>query len=75
MATILYKDGVAHRIQTHRVRICLENGYSVTPIAEKPADDADLQAAREMYEEKFGKKPHHKKTLETLYKELGLSDD
>lgn len=50
-------------------------GTLLTP--ETPALDADkisapqeLDVVREMWAEKFGKKPHHKKSIDTLKSEL-----
>lgn len=57
-----------------------ENGWTrydagalMTP--EEPAPVVEyvetIEDLRERWEQKFGKKPHHKKTAETLRKELG----
>ena len=41
------------------------------PIVETPVDEAtELEKVKLSYEIAFGKKPHHKKTLEILKKEL-----
>lgn len=78
MTTILYKDGVEHRVDPLRVYAHIQNGYTteLTPVAAPVAtpveaeSDAELEAARELYEEKFGKKPHHKKAFTTIMAEL-----
>lgn len=78
MATILYKDGVEHRIQTKYVNNALINGYTteLNPVVvEEDSTDAELEAARELYEEKFGKKAHHKKTFATIMAELEEAND
>ena len=78
MATILFKDGMAHRIDSRHVQAHLQNGYTteLAPvIVEDDNTDAELEAARELYEEKFGKKAHHKKTFSTIMAELEESND
>lgn len=46
-----------------------------TEEAKKPTlEEVEIDVLRELYTEKFGKAPHHKKTAETLRKELGNGD-
>lgn len=66
MATTLYKNGEAFRFETKRVKYALKNGYSVTPDRERQ----DMAELRERYKEKFGRKPHHKMTLDTILARL-----
>jgi hypothetical protein len=79
MTTILYKDGVEHRVDPLRVYAHIQNGYTteLTPVAAPVESEsyAELEAARELYEEKFGKKPHHKKAFATLMAELEEAND
>lgn len=81
MASVLYKDGETIRVPYERLKANLASGWSTSPNAPKhepvaPAeDDAELAAARELYVEKFGKKPHHKMKVETILSELSESDD
>lgn len=44
--------------------------HSDAPAPVQPVADEDLTKLRGVYEEKFGKKPHHKKSVEKLRKEL-----
>ena len=47
--------------------------FEAAPIVEakKPTlEEVEIDVLRELYVEKFGKVPHHKKTAETLRKEL-----
>lgn len=47
-------------------------GTLLTPASTAPVIEyqEDIQELRDMWQAKFGKKPHHKKTAETLRKEL-----
>jgi hypothetical protein len=44
----------------------------VNALVTKPIDEQveSIESLRKVYEEKFGRKPHHKKNTETLKKEL-----
>lgn len=77
MASILYKDGETIRVPYERLKSNLAAGWSTTPDGPKPAadDSAELEAARELYAEKFGKKAHHKMTVDTILAKLGEADD
>ena len=48
-------------------------GTLLTPASAAPVVEyvEDVQELRDLWEVKFGKKPHHKKSAETLRKELG----
>lgn len=58
-------------------------GTLLTPVdaapvieSKKPVlEDVELDALRELWAEKYGKAPHHKKTAETLRKELTNGDN
>lgn len=76
MAVIVWKDGVSSRVEAHALQRHLAAGYTlenkpvVAPV-EKPAEvDVDLEAARQLYTEKFGEKPHHKMKFETILEKL-----
>lgn len=47
-------------------------GTLLTPIEAAPVVEyvEDVQELRDLWEQKYGKKPHHKKSIETLRKEL-----
>ena len=79
MASVLYKDGESVRVPYERLQSHLAAGWSVSPQpakeAEQPEGEAELEAARELYAEKFGKKPHHKMTADTILSKLSESDD
>lgn len=53
-----------------------EVGVLLTP--KEPAEETvyveSLEDLREQYKVKFGKAPHHKKSIDTLRKELGYGD-
>lgn len=44
------------------------------PDKQPTLEDAEIDVLRELYTEKFGKAPHHKKTAESLRKELTNGD-
>jgi len=78
MAVVLYKEGEKPiRVEPNRLQAHLQMGYSLSKnFAKKEEDKAekeaavDLEQARLAYEDKFGKKPHHKMKLETILEEL-----
>lgn len=47
-------------------------GTLLTPIEAAPVVEyvENVQELRDLWEQKYGKKPHHKKSIETLRKEL-----
>jgi hypothetical protein len=78
MSTTLYKDGQPSQFQTKYVNNALAAGYTTTPaaaIVSTAEPDCELAAARELYEERFGRKAHHKKAFATLMSELDASND
>ena len=80
MAVVLYKDGVAERVAPRSVKGYLKQGYTHgkgNTKLEAPADesDAELEALRAAYEEKFGKKPHAATKAETLKAKLEAPAD
>jgi hypothetical protein len=48
-------------------------GTLLTPVEAATAQEwkEDIDELRELWEQKYGKKPHHKKTAEIMRKELG----
>jgi hypothetical protein len=48
-------------------------GTLLTPASAAPVTEyvEDVQELRDLWEKKYGKKPHHKKSADTLRKELG----
>ena len=61
--------GVLHAVG-NEVEWNLKNGWKVDEEAPPPSDTTDLEKLRELWEAKFGSKPHHKKTARTLQDEL-----
>lgn len=72
MAVEIWKDGVLHRVEPHDLHNHLAQGYTLTnePEPEPEEEGADLEAARQLYFEKFGEKPHHKMKTETIMEKL-----
>lgn len=82
MAVEVWKDGVLHRVEPHDLHNHLAQGYTLTNEPEPEPepegegegegenDGADLEAARQLYFEKFGEKPHHKMKTETIMEKL-----
>lgn len=75
-----------HHVHGNKVAICEneavadeKNGWVrynlgtlLTPIEAAPVVEyvENVQELRDLWEQKFGKKPHHKKSIETIRKEL-----
>lgn len=74
MATVrmFKKEGGYHNALEHEVEAMKKDGWVIEdykpPV--KVQKVAEIDELRVQWENKFGKKPHHKKTAETLLKEL-----
>lgn len=77
MAVVLYRGEESVRVRPKSVNGFIAQGWSkekggkvVEPNVERAEDDSELEAARQLYQEKFGKAPHGRMKIETLMEKL-----
>lgn len=77
MAVTLYKPGAWQNVEPHLMQNELDAGWALDErvmtgeaVEDETSDTPDLEAARELYKEKFGEAPHHKMKLETIMEKL-----
>lgn len=76
MAVMLYKPGESQKVEPQYLEGELANGWSLDEAVMTGEDkaleytDEDLEAARDLYKEKFGKAPHHRMKIESIMEEV-----
>ena len=74
MSVEIFKDGKSIIVEPSDLHDHLNQGYTLTNEPdlepENENDGAGLEAARQLYFEKFGEKPHHKMKTETIMEKL-----
>lgn len=73
MAVVLFKDGEKILVHHKSVQNHLNNGWSYEDgpaESTETSEDVELEAARELYKEQTGKRPHHKLKADTIMEKL-----
>lgn len=77
MSVEVWKDGVLSFVEPLDLHNYLAQGYTLTneqnhvpEELENENESADLEAARQLYFEKFGERPHHKMKVDTILEKL-----